>query len=259
MPKTGTDQASSGETAKLVKADKAGTKAKAPTKTAATAQPAAAKTTRAKPAAKPAVKPAARPDAVKTAGAKTASGKATARTKSATGGEKATRAKAPSKLKPPEAEAAPAPAAVPASAVGPNEENPLHKKLRLRAEDKGVVIAPPRDGDNPLLPLPDGFLVLEQAGDLADHEGRFDYIHVFARDRADLIEHFSLLRDRLAPGGSLWVSWLKQSSARRGGGQFGDLNENVVRRLGLTHALVDVKVAALDRDWSALRLVHRRR
>jgi hypothetical protein len=39
---------------------------------------------------------------------------------------------------------------------------------------------------------------------------------------------------------------------------FSDLNENIIRRLALTHGLVDVKVAALDRDWSALRLVHRK-
>jgi hypothetical protein len=49
---------------------------------------------------------------------------------------------------------------------------------------------------------------------------------------------------------------MKQSS--RSGNLPGDLNENVVRRLALTHALVDVKVATLDRDWSALRLVRRK-
>jgi len=144
--------------------------------------------------------------------------------------------------------------------AGPGEENPLHRKLRLRPEDAGVVIAPPEDDDNPLLPLPKSFLVVAQAGDLAAHKGQLDYIHVFARDRADLVETFPLLRDKLGPGGSLWISWMKQPSKRGGGGaQPGDLNENVIRRIGLTHGLVDVKVAALDRDWSALRLVHRKR
>ena len=200
-----------------------------------------------KPAAAPAkVKPAAAPPEVKPAAAR----------------PEVKPAAAPPKVKPAAAKkATPAPAlepeAVVASSVG--NENPLHKKLRLRPEDKGVVIAPPQEADDPLAPLPESFLVLPQAGDLASHEGLFDYIHVFARDRADLIESFTLLRDKLSPGGSLWISWLKQSSTHRSGGQFGDLNENVIRRLGLTHALVDVKVAALDRDWSALRLVHRKR
>jgi hypothetical protein len=141
---------------------------------------------------------------------------------------------------------------------GVDQENPLHKKLRLRPEDAGVVIAPPEDDDNPLLPLPKSFLVLSQSGDLAAQEGPFDYMHVFARDRADLVETFSLLRDKLRPGGSLWISWMKTSAKHGGGGQLGDLNENVIRRIGLTHGLVDLKVAALDRDWSALLLVHRK-
>jgi len=139
----------------------------------------------------------------------------------------------------------------------PADENPLHKKLRLRPEDSGVVIAPPQDDDNPLLPLPEGFVVLAAPADLASHEGRFNYIHVFARDKGDLVQSFALLRDKLAPGGSLWISWIKQSS--RGGALAGDLNETIIRRIALTHAMVDVKVAALDRDWSALRLVHRKR
>jgi len=134
--------------------------------------------------------------------------------------------------------------------------NPLHKKLGIRAQMKGLVIEPPQDDDNPLLPLPDGFSVLDELKGLATAAGPFDYIHVFARDRADLVAAFDELRNRLAPGGSLWISWMKQSS--RGRGLLGDLNENVVRRLALTHALVDVKVAALDRHWSALKLVHRR-
>jgi hypothetical protein len=144
-------------------------------------------------------------------------------------------------------------AAAPSSA----DDNPLHRKLRLRSEDTGVVVAPPRDEDNPLLPLPKGFLVLAQVSDLAAHQGPFDYIQVFARDRADLLESFSLFVERLAPGGSLWISWLKPS-AKIKGGQPGDLNENTVRRIGLTHGLVDVNLVVLDRDWAALRLVRRR-
>lgn len=137
------------------------------------------------------------------------------------------------------------------------EDNPLHKRLRLRAGDSGLVIAPPQDDDNPLLPLPEGFKVLASLSELDSTEDQFDYLHVFSRDRAELAEAFSRLRDRLHPGGSLWISWLKVSG-KHGGGQAIDLNENVIRRLALTHGLVDVKIAALDRDWSALLLVHRK-
>lgn len=136
-------------------------------------------------------------------------------------------------------------------------ENPLHKKLGLRPEALGVVIAPPED-DNPLLPLPEGLSVLAGIDELAALDGPFDYMHVFARDRVELAGACAGLRDKLASGGSLWISWMKQSSGRRRGEMSGDLNENIIRRIALTNGMVDVKVATLDRDWSALRLVHRK-
>lgn len=137
-------------------------------------------------------------------------------------------------------------------------ENPLHKRLGLRPGITGVVISPPDDDSNPLLPLPAGVSALPQAEDLATQDGQLDYIHYFARSRAELTRDFPQLRDRLAPGGSLWISWIKQSSVRRSGGLPGDLNENLIRRMALTSGLVDVKVLALDQDWSGLKLVVRK-
>ncbi|MCL5736009.1 MAG: DUF3052 domain-containing protein [Actinobacteria bacterium] len=137
-------------------------------------------------------------------------------------------------------------------------DNPLHKRLGLRPGIAGAVISPPDDDANPLLPLPEGVSSVAQVEDLGDQHGSLDYIHYFARSRAELARVFPQLRDLLAAGGSLWISWIKQSSARRGGGLPGDLNENLVRRMALTSGMVDVKVAALDQDWSALKLVMRR-
>jgi len=137
-------------------------------------------------------------------------------------------------------------------------DNPLHKKLGLRPDSVAAVVAPPEDDDNPLLPLPESVTVLAGLDEVSALAGPYDYVHVFARSRGDLAGAFATLRDRLAPGGSLWVSWMKQSSDRRRG-TFTDLNETIIRRIALTHGMVDVKVVALDRDWSALRLVHRKR
>jgi hypothetical protein len=36
-----------------------------------------------------------------------------------------------------------------------------------------------------------------------------------------------------------------------------DINENIVREIGLDVGLVDVKVAAVDEVWSGLKFVHR--
>jgi hypothetical protein len=137
-------------------------------------------------------------------------------------------------------------------------DNPLHKKLGIRTGLNGAVVASSEEGAELLLPLPDTFVVLDSVEGLAATEGSFDYVHAFVFNRADLVRDFPTLRDKLGPGGSLWVSWIKQSSVRGGGGLPGDLNENAVRRLALAGGLVDVKVAALDAEWSALKLVWRR-
>jgi hypothetical protein len=50
----------------------------------------------------------------------------------------------------------------------------------------------------------------------------------------------------------LWVAW-----PRRAGGHRSDITDTVIREHALPMGLVDVKVAAIDEDWSGLRLVWR--
>ncbi len=78
-----------------------------------------------------------------------------------------------------------------------------------------------------------------------------DFIHRFARRRRDLADLPRLAR-ALSEKGTLWISWPKQAS-----GIETDLNENVVRELGLKEGLVDVKVCAIDDVWSGLKFVRR--
>lgn len=61
------------------------------------------------------------------------------------------------------------------------------------------------------------------------------------------------LAERIFPNGMLWVAW-----PRRAGGHTSDITDNVVRAHALPLGLVDVKIAALDEDWSGMRLVWRR-
>ena len=79
-----------------------------------------------------------------------------------------------------------------------------------------------------------------------------DLIQFFCRARRDLEEQFPALKSALAQNGSLWISWPKGSSKVET-----DLNENVVRDIGLKHGLVDVKVCAVDETWSGLKFVFR--
>jgi hypothetical protein len=50
----------------------------------------------------------------------------------------------------------------------------------------------------------------------------------------------------------LWAAW-----PRKAAGHVSDLDENVIRDAALERGLVDVKVAAIDTDWSGLKLVWR--
>jgi hypothetical protein len=80
----------------------------------------------------------------------------------------------------------------------------------------------------------------------------YDVILAFCPDRRRLQQRFPRLMPRLTTAGALWVSWPKRAS-----GVDSDLDENVVRDIGLSAGLVDVKVAAVDDVWSGLKFVRR--
>ena len=80
------------------------------------------------------------------------------------------------------------------------------------------------------------------------------FIHTFATKKRELETSLPRLTRKLATDGCLWVSWPKRSSRVRS-----ELNENVVRDIGLKNGLVDVKVVAIDETWSALKFVYRLR
>jgi hypothetical protein len=79
-----------------------------------------------------------------------------------------------------------------------------------------------------------------------------DFVMMFTKSRAELTREFTPLATLLAPAGMLWVSWPKKSS-----GVATDVDENVVRGIGLDAGLVDVKVCAVTEVWSGLKFVRR--
>ena len=61
------------------------------------------------------------------------------------------------------------------------------------------------------------------------------------------------LAERIRPTGALWIAW-----PRKAAGHVSDVTENLLREVGLPLGIVDVKVAAIDTDWSGLKFVWRR-
>ncbi len=87
-----------------------------------------------------------------------------------------------------------------------------------------------------------------------------DVTLTFHTSYAALAKRLPTLFERTSTAGMVWVCWPKkaaQRSARNPAGPTSDLDDNVVRRLGLELGFVDVKVAAIDDTWSGLKFVRR--
>jgi hypothetical protein len=82
----------------------------------------------------------------------------------------------------------------------------------------------------------------------------FDVALTFHTEASTLGSRFPQLIERMATAGMIWVCWPKKASKVPT-----DLTDNVVRELGLSLGVVDVKVAAIDEVWSGLKFVRRLR
>ncbi len=107
-----------------------------------------------------------------------------------------------------------------------------------------LVIRAPAGFD--LGPLPDVTVRRRASG------GAFDVIVLFSSGVRGLTTRFGPLAESLSTPGALWACWPKKAS-----GVLTDLTETVVREHGLSVGLVDVKVAAIDTNWSGLKFVRR--
>lgn len=82
--------------------------------------------------------------------------------------------------------------------------------------------------------------------------GPTDVALVFVR-HASLLESMPTWGEWIFPAGSLWIAW-----PRKAAGHVSDVDENAIRDTALELGLVDVKVAAIDTDWSGLKIVWRK-
>lgn len=83
-----------------------------------------------------------------------------------------------------------------------------------------------------------------------------DLTVTFHTSRASLEARLPMLFERTVTDGMVWVCWPKQAAVKRLG-LVTDLDDNVVRGVGLDLGWVDVKVAAVDETWSGQKFVRR--
>lgn len=122
---------------------------------------------------------------------------------------------------------------------------PLVKKLGIKEGMKVSVIAPPAGFWDLLVELPEIKLVRLPTKEM-------DFILLFVKQEKGFASQFEKLMSSLAPAGILWIGWPKKTS-----GIESDLGENRIRDIGLAAGLVDVKVCAINEQWSGLKFVRR--
>src|ERR1700733_8327849 len=123
---------------------------------------------------------------------------------------------------------------------------PLPKKLGIKNGFRTFFIGLPADVLAVLQ------LALKDCVRVPENKAPLDFVILFGSSRMQLEKEFSRTAKVLAPAGMLWVSWPKKSSEVKT-----DLDENVVRGIGLKAGLVDVKVCAVTEIWSGLKFVRR--
>jgi hypothetical protein len=124
---------------------------------------------------------------------------------------------------------------------------PLPQKLGIKSGLTIVAINPPTNYRRLLGAVPDDVAFSDRL-----RSGSI-FVHVFIKTRNRLETTLSVLRKKIADTGTVWVSWPKRSS-----GVSTDVTEEVVRAVALPLGFVDVKVCAIDKTWSGLKLVVRR-
>jgi hypothetical protein len=122
----------------------------------------------------------------------------------------------------------------------------LVDKLGIKPGATVVVLGAPSAYQALLGPLPAGVTLRSKLPQSAE------FVHYFTKKRKILQADFPRIARALVDHGHLWISWPKRAS-----GVETDLDENVVREIGLAEGLVDVKVCAVDEVWSGLKFVRR--
>lgn len=124
---------------------------------------------------------------------------------------------------------------------------PLAKKLGIKENYTVLLYQPPNHYFKLFSDFPDNTIMLNEI-----QTETADFIHIFCTSYKELEHKGSIYKRALLKNGLLWVSWPKGSSNIQT-----DLKRDPIREYFLGLGLVDVKVAAIDEDWSGLKFVYR--
>ncbi|WP_422861294.1 DUF3052 domain-containing protein [Flagellimonas sp. W118] len=124
---------------------------------------------------------------------------------------------------------------------------PLAKKLGIKEGFSIMLYNPPKHYFSLFEDFPKDVVILDDSS-----ENSVDFIHIFVTTLQELQEIAGHYKPFLKMDGALWLSWPKGASSIPT-----NLKREPVREHLISIGLVDVKVAAVDQDWSGLKFVYR--
>ncbi|AXT20309.1 DUF3052 domain-containing protein [Flavobacteriaceae bacterium AU392] len=124
---------------------------------------------------------------------------------------------------------------------------PLAKKLGIKPDFKALLYNAPKHYFNLFTDLPGNIYFTKEI-----ETDDIDFIHLFCTSFEELQNIGELYKSVLKKNGLLWVSWPKGTSNIST-----NLKRDLIRDYFINIGLVDVKVAAIDNDWSGLKFIYR--
>ena len=123
----------------------------------------------------------------------------------------------------------------------------LSQKLGIKENHQLFSLNSPENLLEMLFPLPDNI-------DWNPNPSKesIDVAIAFAQTRETLLNILQKSKPLLKKSGMLWICWPKGKSRL-----ISEINREDVRAGGVDSGLVDVKVAAIDENWSGLKFVYR--
>lgn len=134
---------------------------------------------------------------------------------------------------------------------------PLATKLGIKEGMTVFAVDAPADYLQLLKLLPDGVALAEVSAEALTNGSIIardvGLVHLFTNTHDGLFQGLSVAKKMIAQNGAIWVSWYKKAAKLPT-----EITEDTVREAALPMGLVDVKVCAVDDEWSGLKLVIRR-
>ena len=118
----------------------------------------------------------------------------------------------------------------------------LLKKLRMQPGQRVLILNAPEGYLDELGPLPESVELVQEP------EGNLDFVHVFAKDLAQLDKLAPVAAEAVKHDGLFWVSYPKKSSSVES-----DLSPDVVWKAVAKTRLRAVTQVSVNDVWSAIR------